>query len=106
MKCLGTVWSVPAYAIAKGPGLLGKDEIECYVLSTKERALSYSQAVKLITGIEGSGQLGTYIDVSGLKSLISKNTVVGETIDFVIPGNPTMARGIKSYPGVQLNKSE
>ena len=71
-KAKGEHWKSPLPQIAnRGTGILGNNEIECYVLSNGERVLSYRQAVKLITGKE-TGKIGNYISI-----LIEENGGVG-----------------------------
>lgn len=79
----------------KGIGELGGHEIECYVLSNGDRVLSYRQCVQLITGKDNS-QVGDYIGVDSLKSLIDKDKVVGETVEFKIPKTNSIGKGIKA----------
>lgn len=78
----------------KGIGKLGNEDIECYVLNNGDRVISYRQCVKLITGKE-AGNLVEYIGISGLKSLICKQNLAVETIDFAIP-NSSNGKGIKA----------
>lgn len=75
---------------------LGKQHnVDCYVLDNGDRVISFRGTLKAIADREG-GNLAEYIGVSGLKSYINKDLVLAETVDFFIPGSPTLGRGIKA----------
>lgn len=85
----------PPSPFAKFPGKLdlGGASLDVYVLDTKERVVNLATAVRAIADREG-GNLGEYIGVSSLKGYVDKDLVLGETIDFHIPGTSFRGRGI------------
>lgn len=83
-------------AAYRGKGFLGNEECECYVLTNGERVISSSQAVTFLTGKLESRDLPKILGISGVKSLINKDNLEPETIPFYIPGNPTVATGIRA----------
>ena len=87
----------PPSPFAKHPGLLdlGGAELDVYVLDTGERVIALNKAVHAITHREG-GNLGEYIGVSALKPFIDKDLVLGETIDYAVPGTQFRGRGISA----------
>jgi hypothetical protein len=87
----------PESPFAKYKGLLnlGGTEIECYVLDSGQRVLSLRGAVNLIANSEG-GSLGNYIGIDGLKTLIDKDLILGETQEFNIPGTQFKAKSINA----------
>lgn len=80
---------------AKHPGTLdlGGNELDVYVLNTGERVISVSRAVKAITERDG-GNLGEYIGVSALKPFLDKDLILGEMVDFTVPGTQFRGKGI------------
>lgn len=80
---------------AKHPGTLelGGTELDVYVLQTGERVISVSKAVRAITDRDG-GNLGEYIGVSALTPFINKDLILGEMIDFSVPGTQFRGKGI------------
>jgi len=105
-KAKGDLWDSPLpEAKYKGIGNFGGNEVECYVLSNGERVISYRQCVNLIAGKETS-KLGNYLSMlpdvgqkqgfSTSKSLEINHDVAGKTVDFIIPGNPTPAKGLRA----------
>ena len=87
----------PPSPFAKHPGSLdlGGAELDVYVLDTGERVIALNKAVHAITHKEG-GNLGEYIGVSALKPFINKDIVLGETIEYTIPGTQFRGRGISA----------
>jgi hypothetical protein len=85
----------PDSPYAQWPGIieLGGDPIDCYVLDTGERVLALRSAIKAISGAD-SGNLGNYIGVSSLKSYINSDLVLGELIEFSIPGTQFKGNGL------------
>ena len=73
----------------------GGSPVDCYVLDTNERVISFRGTLKAIAGREG-GNLGEYIGVQGLKPYINSELVLAETINFVIPGTQYKGKGIKA----------
>ncbi len=82
-------------AMYRGAGFLGNPDIECYVLSNGERVISSSQAFTLLTGKDSSQDLPKILKNPGVKSLISNDNSAPQTVSFHIPGNPTVAEGIR-----------
>ncbi len=72
---------------------LGDTMVDCYVLDTEERVISLRATVKAIAEREG-GNLGDYIGAQPLKTYINKDLVLGETIEFNIPGIRYQGKGI------------
>jgi len=83
------------FAKYRGELFLGNTSIDCYVLDTENRVISFRGTLKAIAGREG-GNLAEYIGVQGLKDYINKELVLAETIEFNIPGIPYMGKGIKA----------
>ena len=81
------------FAKHKGAISLGGGPIDVYVLDTGDRVISLRSAVKAITGQDASN-LGEYLSISGLKDFVDKDLVLGETVDFHIPGTQFRGRGI------------
>lgn len=87
-------------AAYRGSGFLGDENVECYVLTDGSRVVSSSQALRLLTGsedkkaksIEGAGIL----KISALKSLSISEDFDAQSVSFHIPGNPTIAEGVKA----------
>lgn len=80
---------------AKFSGILriGDAELDVYVLEDGKRVISLNKVVKAITDREG-GNLGEYIGVSALKGFIDKDLVLGESVEFEVPGTQFRGRGI------------
>jgi len=80
---------------AKFPGKLdlGGAALDVYVLDTKERVVNLATVVRAIADREG-GNLGEYLGVSALKDFINKDLVLGESIEFHIPGTQIRGKGI------------
>ena len=72
---------------------LGGDELDVYVLDTGERVISTRAAIKSFSGTD-SGNLGNYLGVSGLKSFINSDLILGELLEFSIPGTQFVGRGM------------
>lgn len=89
------VEALPPSPFAKHKGVvsLGGGPIDVYVLDTGDRVISFRSATKAITG-QDTGNLGEYIGVSGLKGFVNSDLVLGETVDFHIPGTQLRGRGI------------
>jgi len=91
----GIVSRMPESPFAQWPGRidLGGEQIDCYVLDTGERVLALRSAVKALSGTE-SGKLGDYIGVSSLKSYLNSELVLGELVEFSIPGTQFKGSGL------------
>lgn len=85
----------PASPFAKWRGNidLGGDELDVYVLDTGERVISTRAAIKSFSSTD-SGNLGNYIGVSALKSYINSDLILGELLEFAIPGTQFLGRGM------------
>lgn len=83
------------FAKHKGELVLGNSLIDCYVLDSGERVISMRATVKAIADVE-SGNLGEYIGVASLKSFIDKDKILGEVINFNIPGTQKQGNGISA----------
>lgn len=85
----------PDSPFAKYPGELhlGDTIVDCYVLDTKQRVISLRATVKSIAQTD-AGNLGDYIGAQALKAFINKDLILGETVDFNIPGTQLKGRGI------------
>lgn len=72
---------------------LGEAPLDCYVLDDTTRVISLSATMRSIASVD-TGKLGDYIGVSSLKPFINKEKVLGELIEFSIPGNQKKTLGI------------
>lgn len=72
---------------------LGGDELDVYVLDNGQRVLALRSAIKSISGAD-SGNLGNYIGAAALKSYINADLVLGELLEFSIPGTQFLGRGM------------
>lgn len=72
---------------------LGGDPIDCYVLDTEQRVIALRSAIKAMAGVD-SGNLGNYIGVTALKPFINSDLILGELIDFAIPGTQLRGSGM------------
>ncbi|MDA7013572.1 P63C domain-containing protein [Pseudomonas cerasi] len=72
---------------------LGGDELDVYVLNTQSRVIALRSAIKSISNTE-SGNLGAYIGVSSIKPYVNSELILGELLDFSIPGTQFTGRGM------------
>lgn len=72
---------------------LGGDPIDCYVLDTEQRVIALRSAIKAMAGV-ASGNLGSYIGASALKPFINSDLILGELIEFSIPGTQLRGSGM------------
>ena len=72
---------------------LGGDELDVYVLNTGDRVIALRSAIKSMSGVI-SGNLGNYIGVVALKPFIDSNLLLGELLEFSIPGTQFTGRGM------------
>lgn len=84
-----------AFAKYSGSLQLGEKTVDCYVLNDKRRVISMRATVRAIANVE-SGDLVTYVGVKALQPYITPNELSERIIEFVIPGNPTKAKGISA----------
>jgi transcriptional regulator with XRE-family HTH domain len=75
-----------------GELVLGQHTVDCYVLDTGERVISFRGLLRAIADREG-GNLAEYIGVSGLKAYINKDDFLATTIEFNIPGAAYLSSG-------------
>lgn len=89
------VSKLPSSPFAKWRGSIdiGGEEIDCYVLDTEQRVISLRATMKAIANAD-SGNLGSYIGVTALKPFINKDKVLGELIEFSIPGTNLKGLGM------------
>ncbi|UHD44018.1 P63C domain-containing protein [Aureimonas altamirensis] len=81
------------FAKWKGKIDLGGDELDVYVLDTEDRVISLRSAIRSMAGAD-SGNLGNYVGVAALKPHINSDLVLGELLDFSIPGTQFTGRGM------------
>ncbi|WP_312537676.1 P63C domain-containing protein [Stutzerimonas nitrititolerans] len=72
---------------------LGGDELDVYVLNTEARVIALRSAIKSISNTD-SGNLGAYLGVSALKPFINNDLILGELLEFSIPGTQFTGRGM------------
>lgn len=86
---------LPPSPFAKWRGVIeiDSDGIDCYVLDTGQRVISLRATMKAIANAD-SGNLGNYIGVAALKPFIDKDRILGELIEFSIPGTSLKALGM------------
>lgn len=98
---------------------LGGDELDVYVLDTKQRVIALRSAVRAMTSVD-SGKLGNYIGVSALKPFINSDLILGELLEFSIPGTQFKGMGLTTeqfelicrgyvqalYEGAQLTEKQ
>lgn len=89
----GANYPLSPFAKWRGKIDLGGDELDVYVLDTGQRVISTRAAIKSITSTD-SGNLGNYIGISALKPFINSDLILGELLDFSIPGTQFMGRGM------------
>jgi hypothetical protein len=87
--------STPESPFAKHRGVLvlGRSEIECYVLDTEERVLAMRQVIHALSGVD-SGNLDSYIGSSALREYLDSQKVIGAVIDFYVPGTQFRGKGV------------
>lgn len=72
---------------------LGGDELDVYVLNTEDRVIALRSAIKSMSGAD-SGNLGSYVGAVALKSYINSDLILGELLEFTIPGTQFTGRGM------------
>lgn len=85
----------PASPFAKWRGTIdfGGDALDVYVLDTAQRVISIRGAIKSFSGAD-SGNLGSYVGVAALKPFINSELILGELLEFAIPGTQFSGRGM------------
>jgi hypothetical protein len=86
------VASVP-HSMFRGPLSIGDVEFECHVLSDGKRVLTQGEVVKVLTGGTESSNLNRYLRRI---PTYTDDLLTGRTIQFRVPGNPTMATGYEA----------
>ena len=81
------------FAKHRGVLVLGRSEIECYVLDTEERVLAMRQVVHALSGAD-SGNLDSYIGSAALREYIDSKHVLASVIDFYVPGTQFRGKGV------------
>jgi P63C domain len=87
------------HSMFRGSLDIGDLKVECHVLSDLRRVLTQREVVRLISGGRVSGNLQPYIDAN---PLINNNFRAGATIQFKIPGNPTLATGYEAVLLIEI----
>jgi hypothetical protein len=72
---------------------LGGDELDVYVLNTEDRVIALRSAIKSMSGTD-SGNLGSYVGAAPLKPFINSDLILGELVEFSIPGTQFTGRGM------------
>ena len=75
--------------------------MDCYVLDTGERVISLRAAVKALADADHS-KLGDYVGTQALKPFIDKDLVLGETVDYFIPGTQFEGKGISAEQFLEI----
>ena len=81
------------FAKWRGKIELGGDELDVYVLNTEARVIALRSAIKSMSGVD-SGNLGSYVGVGALKPFINSELILGELLEFSIPGTQFTGRGM------------
>jgi hypothetical protein len=71
-------------------------EIECHVLNDERRVFTQREVVRVLSGGRESGTLSRYLERN---PLYTNQFDSGPTIEFKVPGSPTIANG---YEATQL----
>jgi hypothetical protein len=98
--------ALPPSPFAKFQGSLdlGIASVDCYVLDTGERVISYRATVKAIADVEG-GQLLEYIDRVAIRQYITKESILSDSTDFFLQGTQLKAKGIKAEAFLDICKA-
>lgn len=81
------------FAKWKGKIDLGGNELDCYVLDNEKRVISLSATVRSIANVD-TGKLGDYIGAKPLNPFINKEKILGELLEYSIPGTRLNGLGI------------
>ena len=97
MSCLKEKREKNLSPFAKFVGILeiGEQAINCYVLNTGERVLTLGTIVKTMTNKEHS-KLGDLIENKAVKGYINSDLILGEIIEFNIPGTQFKGKGLSA----------
>ncbi len=85
----------PKSPFAKYTGTLelGGRDVDCYVLDDERRVISMRATVKAIANVV-TGDLSKYVGVRSLQTYIDAEKLMQQIVEFEIPGNPVIAKGI------------
>ena len=78
------------YSLLPGTLQIGDVEFDCHMLSNHRRVLKQREVVRLISGGRESGNLTRYLERN---PLYKADMLTGRTVQFRIPGSPTLATG-------------
>ncbi len=84
------------FSMFRGTVKIGDMDIECHVLSDERRVFTQREVVRVLSHGRESGNLARYLDRN---PLYDNQFSSGPTIDFKIPGSPTIGNG---YEATQL----
>jgi hypothetical protein len=87
------------FSLFDGILAIGDVSFECHVLNDHRRVLTQAAVVRLITGGRESGDLNRYF--RGLPTL-DRSVMDRRPIEFKIPGNPVVARGMEATTLVEI----
>jgi hypothetical protein len=90
--------SIP-FSMFRGTVRIGDMEVEAHVLSDERRVFTQREVVRVLSGGRDSGNLSAYLVRN---PLFSNQLTAGATIDFKIPGNPTLANGYEATLLVEI----
>jgi hypothetical protein len=84
------------FSMFRGNVKIGDMDIECHVLNDERRVFTQREVVRVLSNGRESGNLARYLDRN---PLYTNQFSSGPTIDFKIPGSPTIGNG---YEATQL----
>jgi hypothetical protein len=94
--------SIPSalpFSMFRGHIKIGDMELECHVLNDERRVFTQREVVRVISGGRESGNLARYLERN---PLYNNQLSAGLTIDFKIPGSPTIANGYEAVLLVEI----
>lgn len=81
------------FSMFRGTIRIGDMDIEAHVLNDERRVFTQREVVRVLSGGRESGNIVAYLQRN---PLYSNQFAAGATIDFRIPGNPTVANGYEA----------
>lgn len=81
------------FSMFRGTVRIGDMDIECHVLSDERRVFTQREVVRAISGGRESGNLSRYLVRN---PLFYNQFSAGPTVDFKVPGSPTIANGYEA----------
>jgi hypothetical protein len=81
------------FSMFRGTIKIGDMDLECHVLSDERRVFTQREVVRVLSGGRESGNLTRYLDRN---PLYTNQFSAGPTIDFKIPGSPTIGNGYEA----------